>query len=216
VGVEFPAEAVAQAASGQGAGAHPRPTVCRTAGPGAPGNLGVRRAPARPVPSPPMDDELRFEVVVEIPKGSRNKYEADHDTGELWLDRHLFTATTYPADYGFFPRTLSGDGDPLDALVMMAEPTFPGCHLWARPVGVFTMRDEAGDDAKILCVPAGDPRWAAVRDLADVEPHLMNEIRHFFEVYKDLEPGKSAEIGAWAGVEAAVAEIQSSQANYPG
>lgn len=160
-----------------------------------------------------MSDQPRYEVVIEIPKGSRNKYELDHESGKIWLDRHLFTATTYPADYGFFEGTLGGDGDPLDALVLMAEPTFPGCHLWARPVGVFTMHDEAGDDAKVLCVPAGDPRWDHVADLDDVEPHLMNEIRHFFEVYKDLEPGKSSEIGAWAGRDAAVAEIEAARAN---
>jgi len=163
-----------------------------------------------------MSDELRYEVIIEIPKGSRNKYEMDHESGKIWLDRHLFTATTYPADYGFFEHTLGGDGDPLDALVIMSEPTFPGCHLWARPVGVFTMWDEAGDDAKVLCVLAGDPRWAAIQDLTDLDPFLMDEIRHFFEVYKALEPGKSSEIGAWADREAAIAEIETATANYPG
>ncbi len=153
-------------------------------------------------------DLSRVEVIVEIPKGSRNKYEMDHHSDAIWLDRHLFTATTYPADYGFFPNTLGGDGDPLDALVLLYEPTFPGCHLWARPIGMFTMQDEAGEDAKVLCVPAGDERWENVQGLDDVDRHLMNEIRHFFEVYKDLEPNKSAEIGAWADVDEAKAEIQ--------
>ncbi len=97
---------------------------------------------------------MEIEVVVEIPKGSRNKYEMDHETGALWLDRHLFTATSYPADYGFIPGTLSEDGDPLDALVLLDEPTVPGCHILARAIGVFWMRDEAGPDAKILSVPA--------------------------------------------------------------
>jgi inorganic pyrophosphatase len=161
-----------------------------------------------------MAEPFDVEVIVEIPRGSRNKYEMDHETGKIWLDRHLFTATTYPADYGFFENTLGGDGDPLDALILMNEPTFPGCHLWARPVGVFTMRDEAGDDAKVLCVLADDPRWENIRDLDDLDPHLMNEIRHFFEVYKDLEPGKSAEIGAWAGVDAAIEEIRAAQERF--
>ena len=100
----------------------------------------------------------RVEVIVEVPKGSRNKYEIDHDTGEVWLDRLLFTATRYPADYGFLPRTLAEDDDPLDALVLGDEPTFPGCHCWARPVAVFLMADEAGPDAKVLFVPDPDPR----------------------------------------------------------
>jgi inorganic pyrophosphatase len=163
----------------------------------------------RPGYGPEMDFD-RITVVIEIPKGSRNKYEMDHLTGAIWLDRHLFTATTYPADYGFIDGTLGGDGDPLDALVMLHEPTFPGCHLWARPIGMFSMHDEAGDDAKVLCVPADDPRWDNVRDLDDVEPHLMNEIRHFFEVYKDLEPNKSADIGEWSGADRAREEIRAS------
>lgn len=156
-------------------------------------------------------DEFRVEVVVEIPKGSRNKYEMDHHTGEIWLDRYLYTATTYPADYGFFNHTLGGDGDPLDALVLMSETTFPGCHLWARPVGVFRMHDEAGDDAKVLCVLAGDPRWNHIRDLDDVNPAYLDEIGHFFEVYKALEPDKATDIGAWADAEAARAEIVDAQ-----
>jgi inorganic pyrophosphatase len=161
-----------------------------------------------------MPPQHRVEVIVEIPKGSRNKYEMDHVTGELWLDRHLFTATTYPADYGFIRDTLGGDGDPLDALVLLNEPTFPGCHLWARPVGVFRMHDEAGDDAKILCVLADDPRWASIDDIDDVDHHLINEIRHFFEIYKDLEPGKSAEIGEWAGRDAAFVEIETARQRH--
>lgn len=105
---------------------------------------------------------MEVEVVIEIPKGSRNKYEADHETGEIWLDRLLFTATMYPADYGFFPHTLGEDGDPLDAMVLLDEPTFPGCHIWARPLGVFWMSDEKGPDAKVLTVPSTDPRWAGM------------------------------------------------------
>jgi inorganic pyrophosphatase len=136
-------------------------------------------------------------VVVEIPKGSRNKYEADHETGELFLDRFLFTATRYPADYGFITGTLGEDGDPLDALVLLEEATFPGCRIRARPVAMCVMSDEAGNDAKVLCVPATDPRWTEVQDLQDVPSHLLAEIRHFFEVYKELEPAKSSDVGDW-------------------
>lgn len=140
-----------------------------------------------------------IEVVVEIPSGSRNKYEIDDVGGQVWLDRQLFTATRYPADYGFVPGTLGEDGDPLDALVLLNDPTFPGVHLWARPVGVFEMEDEAGPDHKILAVPYGDPRWEDRRDLPDMPRHLLEEIEHFFDVYKALEPGKSTTVGAWHG-----------------
>lgn len=151
---------------------------------------------------------MEVAVVVEIPKGSRNKYELNHETGEIWLDRLLFTATQYPADYGYFPGTLGEDGDPLDALVLLDEPTFPGCHIMARPVGVFWMEDEAGPDAKVLCVPATDPRWAAVNDIADLNPHLLQEIAHFFAVYKELEPGKASRVDEWAGAAAAITAVE--------
>jgi inorganic pyrophosphatase len=157
-----------------------------------------------------------FEVVVEIPQGSRNKYEIDHDSGEVWLDRHLFAATVYPAEYGFFPNTLAEDGDPLDALVLLEDPTFPGCHMWARPVAVLEMTDEAGRDLKVLCVPSGDPRWDSISDLDQVDPYLLAEIRHFFVVYKDLEPGKGSELGDWSGKEVALAAIADAQQRYPG
>jgi inorganic pyrophosphatase len=140
---------------------------------------------------------MEVEVVVEIPQGSRNKYEMDHATGRIRLDRMLFTSTQYPLDYGFIPDTLAEDGDPLDALVMLEEPTFPGCLVLARPVGVFWMLDEHGPDAKILTVPARDPRYHGVRDLADVPPHLSAEIGHFFDIYKELEPGKGTDVRGW-------------------
>ncbi len=146
---------------------------------------------------------MDIEIVVEIPKGSRNKYEIDHDTGAVWLDRHLFTAMRYPADYGFVPDTLAEDGDPLDVLVMLDEPTFPGVHMTVRPVGAVWMRDEAGPDAKLLCVPARDPRWKGWHDLVDVPDHLREEIKHFFEVYKALEPHKHTEVREWDGREVA-------------
>ena len=129
-------------------------------------------------------------VVIEIPRGSRNKYEIDHRDNRVYLDRRLFTATTYPADYGFVPDTLGGDGDPLDALVLLDDPVYPGVWVEARPVGVLYMQDEAGEDAKLICVPPGEPRWAGVDDISDLTPQLMAEIQHFFEVYKALEPNK--------------------------
>lgn len=126
-------------------------------------------------------------MVVEIPKGSRNKYELDHVTGEIFLDRMLFTATRYPADYGFLPDTLAEDGDPLDALALVNEPTFPGCRVRLRPIGLFLMEDQGKPDHKVIGVPIGDPVWAHVQRLEDLPQHLLKEIEHFFSVYKDLE-----------------------------
>ena len=126
-------------------------------------------------------------VVVEIPKGTRNKYEMDHVTGQIFLDRMLFTSMVYPADYGFVDGTLGQDGDPIDALVFLTEPTFPGCRIRARPFGLFRMRDEKGMDEKILCVPLRDPMWSQVEGLTDLNENLLNEIEHFFQVYKQLE-----------------------------
>jgi inorganic pyrophosphatase len=133
-----------------------------------------------------MDDN-HVTVVVEIPKGSRNKYEMDPVTGRIVLDRMLFTSMVYPADYGYIEGTLGGDGDTLDALVFVGEPTFPGCAIHARPIGLFRMTDEKGPDEKILCVPLRDPLWSHVERLGDMNPILLNEIEHFFQVYKDLE-----------------------------
>ncbi len=157
---------------------------------------------------------MDVEVVIEIPKGQRNKYEMDHETGRIRLDRMLFTATRYPADYGFIEETLGGDGDPLDALVLLEEPTFPGCLITARVIGMFLMRDEKGPDEKILCVPARDPRAAHLRDIEDVPEFDRLEIQHFFEVYKDLEPGKSVEAARWAGRAAAEAEVERSRKRF--
>ena len=111
---------------------------------------------------------MEFDVLIEIPRGSRNKYEVDHESGLIRLDRTLFTATQYPADYGFVPDTLGEDGDPLDALVLVLEPTFPGCLIRSRPIGMFRMTDEKGGDDKVLCVPASDPRQEHLRDLHDL------------------------------------------------
>jgi inorganic pyrophosphatase len=137
------------------------------------------------------------DVIVEIPKGSRNKYEFDPRRGRIRLDRMLFTSTGYPSDYGFVPDTLAEDGDPIDALVLLDEPTFPGCLVPARVIAVFWMRDERGPDAKLLCVPATDPRHTHLQDLGDVPMHQISEIWHFFEIYEALEPGKSAETRNW-------------------
>jgi len=159
-----------------------------------------------------MDDSL--DIVVEIPRGSRNKYEYDHHLGVMRLDRRLFSATVYPADYGFVPDTLAEDGDPLDALVLLEEPTFPGCWVTARPVGVLWMTDDAGPDAKLICVEAHDPRYAEVTDLDGIQTEMLAEIRHFFEVYKNLEPDKYSNPGGYEGRAAAWAEIEACRARY--
>lgn len=153
---------------------------------------------------------MHFNVTIEIPTGSRNKYELDHKSGRIKLDRMLFTATRYPHDYGYVDDTLGGDGDPLDALVLVQEPTFPGCLIRCRTVGMFRMTDEAGPDDKLLCVPVGDPRLEHIRDIHHVPEFDRMEIEHFFEVYKDLEPGKSVEGASWANREAAEVEVRES------
>jgi inorganic pyrophosphatase len=154
---------------------------------------------------------MEFDVLIEIPRGSRNKYEVDHDSGRIRLDRTLFTATQYPADYGFVLETLGEDGDPLDALVLVLEPTFPGCLIRSRPIGMFRMTDEKGGDDKILCVPAGDPRQEHLRDLRDVPEFDRLEIEHFFLIYKQLEPGKKVEGTSWADRVEAEAEVEASR-----
>ncbi len=151
---------------------------------------------------------MEFDVVIEIPKGSRNKYEVDHETGRIRLDRTLFTATQYPADYGFIEGTLGQDDDPLDALVLLQEPTFPGCLVKVRAIGMFRMTDEKGPDDKVLCVPANDPRQVKLQDIGDMPEFELLEIQHFFEVYKELEPGKSVEGATWVGRGDAETEIR--------
>jgi inorganic pyrophosphatase len=154
---------------------------------------------------------LEFDVLIEIPRGSRNKYELDHESGLIRLDRTLFTSTVYPADYGFVRETLGQDGDPLDALVLVLEPTFPGCLIRSRPIGMFRMTDEKGRDDKVLCVPAGDPRQENLCDLGDLPEFDRLEIEHFFLIYKELEPGKSVEGPSWADRAAAEAEVEASR-----
>lgn len=137
-----------------------------------------------------------FDVLVEIPKGSRNKYEYDFKLKKIRYDRMIFSSMMYPADYGFMPETLALDGDPLDVLVLVTEPTFPGCVIEVYPIGVFHMTDEKGPDEKVICVPVSDPIGSAVKDLSDLNPHLIKEIEHFFQVYKDLEK-KKVDVGGW-------------------
>ena len=139
---------------------------------------------------------MSIEVTIEIPKGSRNKYELDHETGQIYLDRYLFTPMAYPLDYGFIDGTLGEDGDPLDALVILPEPVLPGVIVPARVLGVFKMTDEAGGDDKLLCV-IDDPRWAHLQDIEDVSQCQRDEIEHFFVHYKDLEPNKEVTGSGW-------------------
>lgn len=149
-------------------------------------------------------------VIVEIPKGCRNKYEYDKEKKCLVFDRMLFSSVHYPSDYGFVPNTLARDGDPLDALVLVWEPTFPGCVIEAKPVGLFKMWDEKGEDDKVLCVPIRDPLWNHINDLSQVPPHLLKEIEHFFKIYKDLEM-KKVRVEGWQGLGAALAAIEESR-----
>jgi inorganic pyrophosphatase len=134
-------------------------------------------------------------VFVEIPAGSRNKYEYDPELGGIVLDRRLFTSMTYPADYGYIEGTLGEDGDPLDALALVGDPTFPGCRVRARPVGLFYMEDEKGPDEKVICASLNDPTWKYVHDIHDLHPEFRDEIEHFFQVYKQLERKKTATRG---------------------
>jgi inorganic pyrophosphatase len=157
--------------------------------------------------------ETPYVAVVEIPRGSRNKYEMDEATGEIFLDRMLFTATRYPADYGFIVGTAAEDGDPLDVLVLVGQPTFPGCRIRVRPIGVFLMEDSGLPDHKIIAVPAGDARWSDVTDIDDLDIFLRRELEHFFAVYKELEDKKTAVVG-WQGVAEARTIIAAAEAAH--
>lgn len=152
-------------------------------------------------------------VIVEIPKGSRNKYEYDPKRRLFKYDRMLFSSVHYPSDYGFIPETLAEDGDPLDALVLVSEPTFPGCLIETKPIGLFKMWDEKGVDWKILCVPLKDPQWNWLNSLDDVPAHLLREIEHFFQVYKELEEKKTG-VEGWQNHSEAVKIIKQAQERY--
>ena len=145
-----------------------------------------------------VKDMETVEAVVEIPRGSRNKYEIDQTTGEIHLDRVLFSSVHYPTDYGFIPGTISADGDPLDVLIIVEEPTFPGCRIKIRPIGVLLMHDEKGVDEKILAVPVADPRFDGITDISHLQSHWLTEISHFFDTYKLLE-GKETKVEGWEG-----------------
>lgn len=162
-----------------------------------------------------MADEL-IDVRVETPKGSRAKYEWDHERGGLRLDRRLYSATVFPADYGYIADTKSADGEALDALVLSEDGTFPGCWVRARPIGVFWITypgegDGETREAKIVAVPHQDPDWAEAQDLDDLPAHQLEEISHFFEVYKDLEPSRTPSSAGYEGREAALAVIADSR-----
>ena len=147
------------------------------------------------------------EAIVEIPRGSRNKYEFDHTTGTIRLDRVLFSSVHYPTDYGFIPETKSADGDPLDVLILVEEPTFPGCRVKIRPIGVLLMRDEKGIDEKILAVPVAEPRFDEIHDIKDVQKHWLLEIENFFNTYKLLED-KETQVEGWKGAREAKAVLK--------
>lgn len=156
-------------------------------------------------------------AIVEIPKGRRSKFEADKKTGLIRLDRYLYSSLMYPGDYGFIPQTLSEDGDPLDILVMVNEPTFSGCLIEARPIGLFKMTDKGQNDYKVLAVPSSDPIFAEFNDLWRVPPHFLREVEHFFETYKELEGPKGRDMVktlGWEGPDKAKEEVELSIARY--
>jgi len=154
-----------------------------------------------------------IEVMVEIPRGSRNKYEYNRLSSQFTLDRVLYSAIHYPADYGFVVGTLNEQAEPLDALVVVNEPTFPGCHIMARPIGLLDMVDEGGPDPKVLAVPLGDPRFRSVRGLRHLDPHWLREIENFFVTYKALESGWS-EVHDWHGTAAALRKIEEARERF--
>ena len=168
--------------------------------------VDLSRIPAQPEPGV-------INVLIEIPAGSKNKYEFDKDMNAFALDRVLFSSVHYPLDYGFVPNTLADDGDPLDGMVIMDQPTFPGCVIAARPIGMLEMVDGGDRDEKILCVPAKDPRYAEVKSLKDVSPHRLDEIAEFFKTYKNLEK-KVTEILGWKDVDAVTALVEQCIAAY--
>jgi inorganic pyrophosphatase len=168
-------------------------------------------ADASDVPSDVPSDVV---VVVEIPRGGRAKFEIEPETGTIWLDRVLSTSTRYPAEYGYVQHTIAGDGDPLDAVVLLEEATVPGCHIPARPIGVLEMTDEHGGDPKLLCVATGDPTMGDLCHAADVPHHVLEEIEHFFRVYKELEPRTHVETGGWRDAGAAAELVARCRASY--
>ena len=157
--------------------------------------------------------ETPLNVLVEIPKGSRNKYEWDEELGAITFDRFLFSSVVYPLDYGMIPETLAEDGDPLDAMVAVSEPTFPGCVIPVKPIALFKMSDDKGIDDKVICVPFTDPNWNGMEVLEDLPPQLRDEISHFFAVYKTLEQ-KEVKVDGWYGRETALEVLEASRRRW--
>jgi inorganic pyrophosphatase len=155
--------------------------------------------------------DYELTCIVEIPKGSRNKYEYDPELGAIKLDRFISASVVYPTDYGYVPDTLAPDGDPLDVLVCVSEPTFPGCVIIAKTVGLFRMADEKGPDDHVLCVPIADPGWNTYEDVDDLPKQLRDEIGHFFSVYKDLDPDRHSQVKGWAGRAEALKAIEAAR-----
>ena len=155
-----------------------------------------------------------IDAIIEIPRGTRNKYEYDHEQHLIRLNRHLSSSMGYPADYGFIPATLGGDGDPLDILVLTEYPTFPGCVIGARVIGAFLMTDEHGDDTKLIAVPSYDPQWKYAEDIDDIPVRKLDEIKHFFTVYKDLDEGKWVDVVGYQGRERALQELADCRARF--
>ena len=157
------------------------------------------------------EDSLR--CLVEIPKGSRNKYEWNEEVGAITFDRFLFSSVVYPLDYGMIPDTLAEDGDPLDVMVAVSEPTFPGCVIPVKPIALFKMSDDKGIDDKIICVPLQDPNWNHAERLEDLPEQLRDEISHFFAVYKTLEQ-KEVEVDGWYSREDALKVIEGARERW--
>jgi inorganic pyrophosphatase len=158
------------------------------------------------------DDQLV--CVVEIPKGSRNKYEYDPQLGAIKLDRFVSASVVYPTDYGYVPETVAPDGDPLDVLICVSEPTFPGCVVACKVVGLFKMSDEKGPDDHVVCVPCNDPGWNTAEEIDDLPLQLRREIGHFFEVYKDLDADRHSEVNGWGGLTEARERIESARGRF--
>ncbi len=153
-------------------------------------------------------------VIIEVPRGSQNKYELDHDTGRIKLDRHLIVSMGYPAEYGFIPDTLAGDGDPLDVIVLTEYPTFPGCEIEVKILGMCVMADENGEDAKLITVPTYDTKWTSTNDITEVPTEILDRIHHFFTVYKDLDVAKWTNVESYLGRVEALAELEASTARF--
>jgi inorganic pyrophosphatase len=154
-----------------------------------------------------------FACIIEIPKGSRNKYEWDEQRQRIVLDRFLFSSVVYPTDYGFIPETLGQDDDPLDVMCCVSEPTFPGCMIDVKPIALFRMEDDDGVDDKILCVPLSDPGWNTMESLEDLPKQLADELAHFFSIYKDLEQ-KNVTVDGWYSRQEAIEEIEAARARH--